>query len=85
MLKNLNAMQDTAVSAPELTSARQYQIRSIPVHVSSVNRIARPLLSWSWHGELLDQPVVAAKCYLNLTAGEVQTAFKKYLKPHHLT
>ncbi len=76
VLKNLNAMQDTAVSAPELTSARQYQIRSIPVQVSSVNRIARPLLSWSWHGEPLDQPVVAANYYLNLGAGEVPAAIK---------
>ena len=84
VLQNLKAMQDTAVTAPELTNARQYQIRSIPVQVSSVDRIARSLLSWSWHGEPLDQPMVAAKYYLNLTAGEVQAAFKKYLKPQHL-
>ncbi|MEO8809787.1 MAG: pitrilysin family protein [Rhodanobacter sp.] len=84
VMKNLKAMQDTAVTAPELTNARQYQIRSIPVQVSSVNRIARSLLSWSWQGEPLDQPMVAAKYYLNLTPGEVQAAFKKYLKPAHL-
>ena len=84
VMKNLKAMQDTAVTAPELTNARQYQIRSIPVQVSSVNSIARSLLSWSWHGEPLDQPMVAAKYYLNLTSDEVQAAFKKYLKPQHL-
>jgi zinc protease len=84
VMQNLKAMQDTAVTAPELTNARQYQIRSIPVQVSSVDRIARSLLSWSWHGEPLDQPMVAAKYYLNLSAGEVQAAFKKYLKPQHL-
>lgn len=85
VMENLKAMRDTAVTAPELTNARQYQIRSIPVQVSSVNSIARSLLSWSWHGEPLDQPMVAAKSYLNLTAGEVQAAFKKYLQPQHLT
>ena len=84
VMKNLKAMQDTAVTAPELTNARQFQIRSIPVQISSVNSIARSLLSWSWHGEPLNQPMVAAKYYLNLSAGEVQAAFKKYLKPQNL-
>jgi zinc protease len=78
-------MRNTPVTAAELTNARQYQIRSIPVQVSSVNSIARSLLSWSWHGEPLDQPMVAAKYYLNLTAEQVQAAFKKYLKPDNLT
>ena len=85
VMKNLQAMRNTPVTAPELTNARQYQIRSIPVQVSSVNSIARSLLSWSWHGEPLDQPMVAAKYYLNLTAEQVQAAFKKYLKPDNLT
>jgi zinc protease len=85
VMKNLQAMRNTPVTAAELTNARQYQIRSIPVQVSSVNSIARSLLSWSWHGEPLDQPMVAAKYYLNLTAEQVQAAFKKYLKPDNLT
>jgi zinc protease len=83
--QNLDAMRNTPVTAAELTNARQYQIRSIPVQVSSVNGIANSLLSWSWHGEPLDQPMVAAKYYLNLTADEVQSAFRKYLKPSNLT
>lgn len=85
VMKNIEAMRNTPVTAPELTNARQYQIRSIPVQVSSVNGIARSLLSWSWHGEPLNQPMVAAKYYLNLSADEVQAAFRKYLKPKHLT
>ncbi|MDE2257517.1 MAG: insulinase family protein [Xanthomonadaceae bacterium] len=84
VLENIKAMQTTPVKADELNNARQFQIRSIPLGVSSVNGIARSLLSWSWHGEPLDQPMVAARYYLNLTAGEVQTAFKKYLKPANL-
>ena len=84
VLDNIKAMQTTPVKADELTNARQFQIRSIPLGVSSVNGIARSLLSWSWHGEPLDQPMVAAKYYLNLTADEVQAAFKKYLQPANL-
>ncbi|MEP6899200.1 MAG: pitrilysin family protein [Rhodanobacter sp.] len=83
--QNLDAMREKVVTPAELTNARQYQIRSIPVQVSSVNGIARSLLSWSWHGEPLDQPMVAAKYYLNLTAPEVQDAFRKYLKPQNMT
>ncbi|HET8942728.1 MAG TPA: pitrilysin family protein [Rudaea sp.] len=82
--ENLLAMQNTPVKDTELNNARQYQIRSIPVSVSSVNRIARSLLTWSYNGEPLNQPMVAAKYYLNLTAEEVQAAFKKYLHPKHL-
>jgi len=82
--QNLAAMRDAPVTQTELDNARQYEIRSIPVSVSSVNKIARSLLNWSYKGEPLDQPMVAAKYYLNLTAPEVQAAFKKYLAPSNL-
>lgn len=82
--QNLAAMRDAPVTQAELDNARQYEIRSIPVSVSSVNKIARSLLNWSYKGEPLDQPMVAAKYYLNLTAPEVQAAFKKYLAPSNL-
>ena len=82
--QNLDAMRNTPVKADELNNARQYQIRSIPVSVSSVDRIAHSLLTWSYKGEPLNQPMVAAKYYLNLSAQDVQDAFKKYLKPSNL-
>jgi zinc protease len=82
--KNLADMQNTPVSAAELDNARQYEIRSIPVEVSSVNRIARALLNWSYKGEPLNQPMVAADHYLHLTAQQVQDAFGKYLHPKNL-
>ena len=81
---NIKALQDTPIKAGELTNARQFQIRSIPLGVSSVDGIARSLLSWSWHGEPLDQPMIAAKYYLDLTAEQVQDACRKYLKPKNL-
>lgn len=84
VLDNIKLLQTTPVKDAELTNARQYQIRSIPLGVSSVNGIARSLLSWSWHGEPLDQPMVAARHYLELTAKDVQDAVSKYLKPAHL-
>ncbi|HKT27846.1 pitrilysin family protein [Dyella sp.] len=82
--QNLVAMQTTPIKQSELDNARQYEIRSIPVGVSSINNIARALLNWAWHDEPLDQPMIAAKHYLTLTPEQVQAAFKKYLKPDHL-
>lgn len=82
--QNLRAMQDAPVSRAELDNARQYEIRSIPVSVSSVERIARELLSWSWQGLPLDEPMVAARHYLELTPAQVQAAFRKYIAPDRL-
>ncbi|MGC1818229.1 MAG: pitrilysin family protein [Casimicrobiaceae bacterium] len=84
VLANIKAMQRAPVSDGELTNARQYQIRSIPLEVASVGRIARSLLTWSYLGEPLDQPMVAAQSYLDLTAQQVQDAFQRYLQPQHL-
>ena len=84
VLENIRAMQTTPVTAAELDNARQYEIRSIPVEVSSVNRIARALLNWSYKGEPLNQPMVAADHYLHLGAQQVRDAFKKYLHPKNL-
>jgi zinc protease len=82
--QNLLDMQNTPVKEDELSNARQYEIRSIPVGVASIDSIGRSLLNWAWHDEPLDQPMVAAKHYLSMTPEQVQAAFKKYLKPQSL-
>ncbi len=84
ILANIKAMKNTPISDDELTNARQYEIRSIPLQVASVERIAHSLLTWSFKGEPLDQPMVAARHYLDLTAQQVQDAFARYLLPEHL-
>ncbi|HET7931425.1 MAG TPA: pitrilysin family protein [Rhodanobacteraceae bacterium] len=82
--KNLDLMRNTPVKPDELTNAKQARIRSIPLGVSSVNSIARSLLDWSIDGEPLDEPMVAARHYLDMTAAQVQDAFKKYIQPAHV-
>ncbi|MGH8234747.1 MAG: M16 family metallopeptidase [Rhodanobacteraceae bacterium] len=84
VFKNLKELRDTPVKSGELLNAKQALVRSIPLEVSGVNNIARSLLTWSKIGEPLDEPMVAARHYLNLTAGQVQTVFKKYVQPAHL-
>ncbi|MCO6441779.1 MAG: insulinase family protein [Nitrococcus mobilis] len=83
--QSIEALRTQPVAADELDNARQYEIRSIPLEISSVERIARSLLAWSWRGEPLDQPMVAGKHYLTLTPQQVRAAFEKYVKPQHLT
>ncbi len=82
--RDIAQMQSTPVKPDELTNARQYEIRSIPVGVSSENAIAGSLLDWSYNDEPLDEPMVAAKQYLHLTAAEVQAAFRKYVNLDHM-
>jgi zinc protease len=81
---NLQAMRNRPVKPDELTNARQYEIRSIPLQVSSVRRIARSLATWSMHGEPLDQPMVAARHYLKLSAVKIRNVFRTYLHPHRM-
>lgn len=82
--ENLQAMRTTTVSAKELVNAKQAQIRSIPLGVSSVNGIALSLLTSSYKGLPLDEPMLAAQHYLRLTAEDVRSAFRKYVKPDNL-
>ena len=82
--QNLASMQNTPVTADELVNARQFEIRSIPLGVASVNSIARSLLTWAYKGQPLDEPMVASKYYLTLTAPQIQDAFRKYLKPENM-
>ncbi len=84
VVKNIDEMRSTPVTADELTNAKQARIRSIPLGVSSVNAIARSLLRWSTNGEPLDEPMVAAKHYIDMSATQVQDAFRKYVNPARL-
>jgi zinc protease len=83
IFKNIKEMQSDTIKATEMKNARQAELRGIPASVSSVNAIARSLLSWSWHGEPLNEPMVAAKHYLHTSPKQIEAAFKKYLKPDH--
>lgn len=83
--QNVEAMRTTPVKPDELLNAKQARIRSIPLEVSSVNAIARSLLDWSINGEPLNEPMVAAQHYMDLTAEQVQAAFKKYVNPANFT
>ncbi len=79
--KDVEAMRKAPVKPDELLNAKQAEIRSIPLGVSSVRAIARSLLTWSYKGLPLDEPMVAARHYLDMRAPQIQAAFQKYIEP----
>ena len=79
--RNLRRMQTHPVSSAELTQAKTILVRRIPLTLSSTDRIAAQLLDLSLRDLPLDEPLRAAKRYLEITAAEVQAALAKWIRP----
>jgi zinc protease len=77
----VRSMQARPVSAGELHRAKALALREIPLSESSVSKIADGLLSRSREGLPLDEPVRAAERYFEMTAGDIQAAFAKWMRP----
>ncbi|MBV8845815.1 MAG: insulinase family protein [Bryobacterales bacterium] len=77
---NLKQMQTSPVSPEELRQAQAMLLREIPLSESSVTRIAHGFIDRTTEDLPLDEPTVAAKRYLRLTAPEVQAAFAKWIR-----
>jgi zinc protease len=84
IVSNLKAMQDRDVTPEELRQAKGLLLREIPLSESSVERVAGGWLYRSTHGLPLDEPMLAAKRYFDLTAPEVRAAFVKWMRPSGL-
>jgi zinc protease len=84
IVSNLKQMQAKKVTAQELKQAKLMLLRDIPLAESSTDNIASGWLARSVLGLPLDEPVLAGRIYLKLTAGDVQTAFKKWIRPGDL-
>ena len=72
-------MQTAPVSPHELRQAQALLLREIPLSEASVRSIAEGLLGRSLMGLPLDEPEIAAKRYVSLTAKDVQDAFAKWI------
>ncbi len=81
---NLKEMQNSPVSAEELRQAQALLLREIPLSESSVDSIAGGLIYRSTHELPLDEPIQAAKRYLDLNEEQVKAAFAKWLRPGDL-
>ena len=84
IVQELKKMQDEPVTADELQRVKALMLRQIPLGESSVGGIARGLAG-RWDLDLpLDEPTLAAQRYIALGPSEIQTAFKKWLRPDDL-
>ena len=80
VVRDLEAMRTAPVTQQELQQAKALLLREIPLSESSVQSIARGLLSRSEMGLPLDEPEIAAKRYVALTAKDIQDAFAKWIR-----
>jgi zinc protease len=84
IVQELKQMQETPVSGDELRRVKALMLRQIPLGESSVGQIARGLAD-RWSLDLpLDEPTQAARRYIGLGPVEIQTAFKKWIRPDDL-
>jgi zinc protease len=79
--REVTTMQSTPVGTDELTRVKACLLRQIPLSEAGVEAIARAMLSRADLGLPQDEPVLAARRYVELDAGAVQDAFRKWLRP----
>jgi len=84
IVRDLDQMRTQDVSPAELRQAKALLLRQIPLAESSEDAVAAGLLGRAEIGLPLNEPVLAAKKYDVLTAGEVKAAFAKYIQPDDL-
>ena len=81
VVRDLEAMRTQPVSVSELRQAKNILLRRIALSESSIDSIAATLSHLSTQGLPLDEPVRAAKRYLEITATEVRDSFFKWIRP----
>ncbi|UBM62431.1 insulinase family protein [Candidatus Sulfidibacterium hydrothermale] len=84
VVKDLKQMQKEEVTEKELKMAKSILLRQITLSESSIDDIADGLLSRSLKDLPLNQPVIAAKHYISISAGQVKDAFTKWVHPENL-
>ncbi|MSP94842.1 MAG: insulinase family protein [Alphaproteobacteria bacterium] len=84
VVRELKQLQDVPVGDEELRRVKALMLRQIPLGESSIGRIASGLAG-RWDLDLpLDEPTRAAERYVAMTPGEIQAAFKKWIRPDDL-
>jgi zinc protease len=78
--RDLDQMRTQDVSPDELHLAKAMLLRSIPLGESSEEGVAQGLLRRAVIGLPLDEPIVAAKKYFELSADQVKAAFARQIR-----
>jgi zinc protease len=81
VVNEIKSMQSAPPSQTELVRVKALLLRQIPLSESSVDDIARGLIGRTDLDLPLDEPTTAARRYIALGPEDVQTAFRKWLRP----
>jgi zinc protease len=79
--RDLEQMRTENVTADELHLAKALLLRQIPLSESSEDAVAQGLLRRAKMGLPLDEPILAAQRYYELSADQVRAAFSRLLRP----
>ena len=77
-------MQRTPVGKEELLRVKELMVRQIPLEESSVDAIAGGIISRVDLGLPLDEPTIAARRYIELGPAQIESAFRKWMRPADL-
>jgi zinc protease len=77
-------MQRTPVGAEELLRVKELLLRQIPLGESSVDAIAGGMINRVDLGLPLDEPTIAARRYIELSPTQIESAFRKWMRPSDL-
>jgi zinc protease len=84
IVRELEDMRTSPVTADELQRAKAMLLRRLSLAEESTGGIARGLIG-RWDLNLpLDEPTIAARHYIHLSAGDVRAAFAKWVRPRDL-
>jgi zinc protease len=81
---DVRKLQTSLIDADELARAKAILIRQMPLREASVNQIARAFTDRRELNLPLDEPTHAAERYIALVPADVQTAFRKWMRPDDL-
>jgi zinc protease len=84
VVRDLRALQLQPVGDDELQRVKALLLRRIPLSEASIDDIAQGFIHRRDLNLPLDEPILAAKRYIDLEPAEVQAAFKKWLRPDDL-
>jgi zinc protease len=84
VVNEIKSMQNEPARPDELVRVKALLLRQIPLNESSVDDIAHGLIGRVDLDLPLDEPTKAAQRYIALGPAEVQSAFKKWLRPDDL-
>jgi len=82
--REFQAMQEKPVSLDELASVKALLLRKTPLEEASMRDIAHGFIERRTLDLPLDEPIIAARRYLELSPADVQAAFKKWMRPQDL-